>query len=54
MASGELNSALDNIVEIAQLSDRLADEERRHIAIAAAKLAIFLGQDDTAPNKDDE
>ena len=54
MANGELNRALDNIVEIAQLSDRLADEDRRRVAIAAAKLAIFLGQDDTASSKDEE
>ena len=54
MANGELNRALDNIVEIAQLSDRLADEDLRRVAIAAAKLAIFLGQDDTASSKDEE
>ena len=54
MANGELNRALDNIDKIAQLSDRLADEDRRRVAIAAAKLAIFLGQDDTASSKDEE
>ena len=54
MVNGKLNRALDNIIEIVQLSDRLTDEGRRYAAIAAAKLAIFLGQDDTAPNKDEE
>ena len=54
MVNGELNRALDNIVEIAQLFDRLADEDRRRVAIAAAKLVILLSQDDTAPNIDNE
>ena len=54
MANGELNRALDNIIEIAQLSDRLTDEGRRYAALAAAKLVILLSQDDTAPNIDDE
>ena len=54
MANGELNRALDNIDKIAQLADRLADEDRQRVAIAAANLAIFLGQDDTASSKDEE
>ncbi len=54
MAEGSLNKVLDHIVAIAKRTPELTGDERAAAAIAAAKLAIFLSQDEIAPSEDNE